>query len=336
MIFNAIPDLLSFNRFNRVTTNLKAQLDQTSIEAVTGRREDITKATGGDVGSALLLNKALSDIEDRTRIFSLTKTRISLTSESLSGARQVIDKIDIRGIAALTSGSSSGVTTIISEADTALRSTFSLLRVKSGDRSLFSGNATDQQPLADVDTLLADIRTIISAGPDNAAIQTALDTYFNDPAGGFQTNIYRGGDGNAPPVSLSGGVKADFTVRADDPAIKNLIRGLAVVAAADSAPFIRTSNDYEALFRSGTSSIATGETGVIELEANLGIALGSITRAEDLQAFEKITLTAAYNDATARDQFEAASQLKLLETQLEASYVLTARLSDLTLVNFVR
>lgn len=37
-----------------------------------------------------------------------------------------------------------------------------------------------------------------------------------------------------------------------------------------------------------------------------------------------------------RDQFEAAGELKALEAQLQASYTITARLSDLTLTNFIR
>jgi flagellar hook-associated protein 3 FlgL len=39
---------------------------------------------------------------------------------------------------------------------------------------------------------------------------------------------------------------------------------------------------------------------------------------------------------TTRDQYEAASELKQLETGLEAAYTLTARLSNLSLLNYMR
>jgi len=39
---------------------------------------------------------------------------------------------------------------------------------------------------------------------------------------------------------------------------------------------------------------------------------------------------------TSRDQYEAAAELKALEASLEASYMLTARLSQLSLMNFLR
>jgi len=37
-----------------------------------------------------------------------------------------------------------------------------------------------------------------------------------------------------------------------------------------------------------------------------------------------------------RDQFEAAAELKQLEVALESSYIITSRLSDLSLSNYLR
>ena len=37
-----------------------------------------------------------------------------------------------------------------------------------------------------------------------------------------------------------------------------------------------------------------------------------------------------------RDQYDAASELKQIEASLEAAYTLTARLSNLNLLNFLR
>jgi len=41
------------------------------------------------------------------------------------------------------------------------------------------------------------------------------------------------------------------------------------------------------------------------------------------------------NDLTARDQYEAATELQSLQTTLEASYLITARLSQLSLLNYL-
>jgi flagellar hook-associated protein 3 FlgL len=47
-------------------------------------------------------------------------------------------------------------------------------------------------------------------------------------------------------------------------------------------------------------------------------------------------LSAAFNSLTGRDQYEAVTELEQLETNLEAAYLVTTRLSNLTLLNFIR
>ena len=46
-------------------------------------------------------------------------------------------------------------------------------------------------------------------------------------------------------------------------------------------------------------------------------------------------MTEAFNQMTARDEYEAATELESLQTMLEASYLITARLSKLSLTNYL-
>ncbi len=336
MSLSAVPDLLSFTRLNRRTAALKERLEITSTEVVTGRFEDLTKATGGQLGSAHLLNKAIQDIDNRAELFKVTQTRMTLMGETLEGTRKTLDNMGTRAITVLTSNSNTGVSTLIEEAEASLRTVFTALQLNYGTRNLFSGDATSTQPLGDVNQLLIDVRAIVSAGPDVSTIEAALDTYFEDPTGTFQTTIYQGGQGNSTSVLLANDTRVDFTIRADDPSLKRVMRGLATIAAADLLPFDRFSEEFGELFAAASFQLNNGEAGVVELESKLGIGLQLISNSEDIQAAEKLTLTAAYSEITGRDQFEASTDLKQLETQLETSYLLTARLSQLTLTNFIR
>lgn len=336
MFMNAVPDLLQFRQMTRIGGELKQRLQTVSIEAVTGQREDITKATGGNVGGAHLLNKALQDIETRNELFQVTKSRLTLSGQVLKGARGTLDNMGVRVLTVLGSNSDSGVSTIINEAEAALKTVFSSLQINQGNRNLFSGDATTTPPLGDVNQLLTDVRAIVAAGPDLATINAGLDTYFNDPAGGFQTTIYQGGSGNSTPVLLANDTRLDFTIRADDPAIKSVMRGLAVIASADISPFDRFTDEYAELFDAGSFALNNGESGIVELESKLGIGLQLIANAEEVQEAERLTLTATYQEIVGRDQFEASAELKNIETQLEASYLLTAKLSELSLLNFIR
>ena len=336
MQLGGYPDLLSFTRRNRTTTDIKARLDIAAQEAVTGRKADLTEATNGRVGNAHLLNKALNDIEQSTRINSLSSTRIDLISQGISGARAALDGIDTKAIIALNTTNSPGIDTIADEAEANLRSVFTALNVKHGTRSLFSGDAPDQAPYAGADALLDDIRNIVTTAGSPADIETALNTYFDDPAGGFQTNIYTGGAGQSSPLHIGNGQTINLDVRGDNDTIKDVLRGLAVLATASNAGYAADSAEFADIFNSGITAIATGTTKLITLEANLGIHAETLNKADERNQFEALSLTAAYQAITGRDQFEAVAELTQLEVQLEGSYVITARLSDLTLTNFLR
>ncbi len=336
MLLTATPDLLSYQRQTRLTADLKARLETSSREATTGRREDITSVVGGDVGSVHLLQKALDDITQDSRINALSGARLDLMSSSLNGVRGVIGNLDTQALSAITIPDSLGIGTIARQAEANLRSTISLLGTAQGNRKLFSGDATDQIPLASPDKLLNDVRTIMQAGPDPVSIDAALDFYFDDPAGGFATEIYQGGSGNAPPSFLADGSKIEFGVRADDQALRDTLRGLAVLASVDSTGYELASNEFGAVFTGGVEFVSKGKNGIINLEANLGIYSGLLEKASQQQSTEKLTIAQTLNSVVGRDQFEAAAELKQLETQLEAAYLITARLANLNLSNFIR
>ncbi len=333
---NLSPDLLGFQRQTRLTANIKARLEQTSRESVTGRREDLITALGGDIGSVHLLQKSIDDIEQNERIYAITKSRLDLMSSSLSAMRGVMANIDTLALSAISTPDEFGIGTLSEQAEANLRSIFSLLGTAHGDRKLFSGDATDQIPLASADNLLSDIRAIMQSAQSPQAIEAALDTYFNDANGGFATNIYKGGTGNAPSIFLADGSRIEFPVRADDQAIKDALRGLAILASAKSSNFDITSNNFKDLFISGAGFVNKGKGGIVKLEGGLGIYSGLVENSAEQQQTERLALAKSLNALVGRDQFEAAAELKQLEGQLQASYLVTARLSDLRLTNFIR
>jgi len=111
-------------------------------------------------------------------------------------------------------------------------------------------------------------------------------------------------------------------------------RGMAVIATASEAPL--GEDGFRQVFLGGAASAANGETGLIETEGQLGILSETLAKSQERQAFEKISLSTAYQNLVGRDQFEAAAELKQLEVALESSYVITSRLSGLSLVNYLR
>ncbi|PHR57704.1 MAG: hypothetical protein COA43_11875 [Robiginitomaculum sp.] len=336
MLLSGFPDLLSFNRQTRQNSDIKARLEITSQEAVTGFRADPTAAMNGDIGGALLLQKALDDIEQDKRINTITSSRLGLMGSILTSARSAISDVGTQGLIAVATGNSFALDAAADTAEANLRNVFSLFNSAQGSRKLFAGEATDTLPLTSVDTLLTDIRAIISGSPTPASVESALETYFNDPSGGFATNIYQGGDKNAAPSILADGSRIEFTIRADNQAIKDTLRGLALLTLTRESGHDITSPEYEALYSQGTTLVEKGKSNMIKLESEIGISESLIEKIDTHQRSEKLVLSTAITGLIGRDQYEAATELQLLEAQLEASYLITSRLSNLSLLNFIR
>lgn len=334
MQISSFPDLLSYTRRNRTTAQIRDQLQIASEEAVTGLKSDMTAATDGDLGQAHLLKKAQSDIEQSQQINTLSKSRLDLMSGALTNTLETIDNIDSRAIIALHAENVFGTDAIISEARASVENIMSALSVRHGERNLFSGDQTDAPTFGKADVFLADIEGLISSAPDTASAMTAIDNYFSD-GGDFETRIYQGGDGNAPLLPIGNGRSLQVSVSGSHDSIKDLLKGLAIVATAKSALPEGDKESFNELVTNGASSITQATNGLVKLEAEIGILNQSLETASQKNESDAISLATSFQNLFGRDQFEAAAELQQLQVQLEASYAITARLSNLTLTNYL-
>ena len=72
------------------------------------------------------------------------------------------------------------------------------------------------------------------------------------------------------------------------------------------------------------------------MAGRVGVAEERMATVQARNEASDVTLNLAYNKLAGRDQFEAAAELSQLESQLQISFLATARLANLSLVNFLR
>ncbi len=211
-------------------------------------------------------------------------------------------------LSALGADHETGIATAARDAKAALDSAFSALNVRHGERYLFSGDATASVPFPDTDQLLADVRQMAIDATDAADFEARIDTYFNDPSGGWQQTIYQG----TPTASDS------ESVPGTDPAITKLISGLAVLAASGPDNGVALLKSENSVIHSATVRLSDGETALTMLRADKGVNQQRI--ADDLSALdtEETILNEAFNKIAGRDQYEAATELRELESLLPA------------------
>jgi flagellar hook-associated protein 3 FlgL len=320
------PNSLISAQFTQNITDLRQNISRTAEEATTGRYSDLAAHLSGRVGTAMLSQKALDDISFQREQLGQREARLDVTQRSLTLIHDRAQGIDISMQQALGSGNLANQGLAARDAKAALADVFSALNVRFGERYLFAGDATATQPLPSPDDLLADVRQMADAAADPAAFAAALDTYFNTPGGGWQQDIYGGTATASDPDAVTAG----------NPALLALITNLAVLAISDPADSPALISQNPGLVDTAAQGLTSGLTALTNLRADRGVVQEQLSVQKESLDIEETIFTSAFNALTARDQYEAAGALKELESSLEASYLLTSRLSSLSLLNFLR
>jgi flagellar hook-associated protein 3 FlgL len=305
---------------------LRDRIDTSSEEAVTGRYKDMTAHLSGRIGKAMLGQKAIDDVANERTQLTLKETRLDIIQQCLTAIDDNIGQLGVRMKSALGSEDFTARESVVRDAKAALASTFSVLNTRHGERYLFSGDATNTKPVGDVDIFLDDVRAMAASATDAADFAAQMDTYFNTPGSGWQANVYSGTATASDPASLTG----------TDPAVTQTLWGLAVLALSGSDETMPLFDGKSDALTGATDTLADGQAALTNARAERGILQAQIETSKSALDLEETVLTHSFNQMTARDQYEAASELKQLETSLEASYTLTARLANLSLLNFMR
>ncbi|GAB5459079.1 MAG: flagellar hook-associated family protein [Henriciella sp.] len=307
-------------------SDLRERMGNVSEEAVTGRRSDLTLHLGGQIGKAMLSQRALDDLTQQRTFLNLRETRLEAMQTQLALVQEASSGIGVEVTSALGSGDDRALDYAARDAESALTQIFASLNTQLGDRFLFSGDATATPTLGSSEQLIEDVRQIALTAIDEADFAANIDAYFNDPAGGWQQNIYQGSTQVSDPDAIT----------AIDPAITELISGLAVASLAKIDAAIPLFDTSSAPLEAASVRLLSGQTSLIERRGDLGLIQERISDQLSSLDVEETLLTKAFSDIAARDQYEAASELALLETNLEAAYLLTSRIAGLSLLNYLR
>jgi flagellar hook-associated protein 3 FlgL len=231
------------------------------------------------------------------------------------------------------------------DAKTALGQVMGALNVELSGRHLFAGAAAGA-PLAGPEVLLSDMQTLFS--PDLPGdppltvdqIMARVNAYF-DPAStaanSFNERIWRGVATNQPPVELSDGEFLDYAIRGDAGPLRDMMRGLAL--AATTVQFFDPAADTPEITQmlDGAGKVVVKATDdITRLRSDLGLAEGRIEAAQSRTTAQRATLELARADLVGVDQYDAATRVNTLQNQLQAIYAMTARSSQLSLLNFIR
>lgn len=149
-------------------------------------------------------------------------------------------------------------------------------------------------------------------------------------------NVYLGSVDGAPPLRDESGGTIHYAVTADHPGMRSMLRALSIAAVASDAPnFAGTSDQINLLREAGISAISAASD-IITLKETLGFAEGRIEGEKARTLAMRNVFEMERAAMTTPDPYEAAVKFEALQVQLQTIYTITARLSGLSLMNYLR
>lgn len=223
------------------------------------------------------------------------------------------------------------------QSHTSLERAVDALNAQVAGRSLFSGAATDSPALASADEILSALRAEVTGETTADGVIAAVKAWFDSPGGGFETLVYSGAPDAAGPVRLADDETLSLGITAADPGLRDMLRAFATAALLqDETVLSGNIAEKGKLARQSGEQVLTAERPLTALRAKIGGAQERIETILTENAAQTSLLEIARDEMIGIDPYEVATELEATRGRIEMLYAITARMSRLSLADFLK
>lgn len=343
---NTVGDLSTSFQLRRDNAFLKRSLSRISSEISSGRVNDLAGHLKGNFDHLGSLDRGLSRIDSFLTVIAETRLETQTMQQSLENMRYTADGLSNALLVAQGTENAMLVHNVGLDAYARFSSVISTLNTTIGGRHLFSGIAVDQPATVDAETMIAALEQAISDGfpplvigdppiPATTAedVESIVRTWFS-AGGGFETGGYTGST-PVPGTAISDNVELAPSVTANHQAMRGALVGFALGALVSRDLFPADLAENGRLARIAGEAVLESDSKLISLQAEVGASEGTIARTEARLRAEVEGFELSRTELIGVDPYEKAVELSNTEARLEALYALTARLSRLSLTNYL-
>ena len=330
-------------------------------QATTGRLADVGLTLGLRTSQSISLRSESESVARQLDTNAIISQRFSIMQNAMDSLAATGNSL-LSSLIANGSGEP-GTTANIDQAQASLQQFVGALNSSSGARFLFSGTATDQPSISfakaggggTVDTYFAGSQAQTATADafaaafgfdqDDAAVadisasdlEAFLDGPFEDlfttgATGGWTQNWSNAGDGTmVNRISDSESVKTSYS--ANDEAFRNIAKAYVMLSDLGNANMNESARQL--LTSRAIETLSKGLNQLTQLQAEIGGSQSRLDIADETLDARKNVLTISISDLEEVDQYEASTRVTGLQTLLETSYALTARISRLSLLNYL-
>ena len=334
MAFQPLSDLGRAFQARQHNTMLREKLYRLTDELSTGRVGDLGRHLGANADKLAHLDRVLTLSDGYLRSARTAESMLATMQTSLARLEDARGTLANTFVAANLSGREDDLTGAGVAATAAFDNVVNALNVRYGDTPLFAGRDIENGALSPSSTMLTQLRALAAGATDAADLTQRISDWFDLP-GGFDTTGYLGDTGGHLSRPIDEGERVTFDVRADDNAVRELLKTLAKAAiGADPATGLSL-GDRQDLMKTMAQDLFATSQDIVDLGARIGLS-------QQLAEQAAIRVESRYGDyailrnkMVSADPFETASALTEVEALLETHYRVTARISGLSLSRYL-
>jgi flagellar hook-associated protein 3 FlgL len=335
MTMVSIGDLAQSLALRQESLRLQSDLVRLSTELATGRKSDVTSAVAGDFGALGSIEASLS----RLGAYTLSGREAAMTTSAVQSVLETV-QTNLSGLAGpllitLDGGAEAAVDAAVADAEERFGSVIAALNTQIADRSIFAGSAVDGSALANAGIMLDALSAATTGETTATGVEAAVRAWFS-PGGGFDSIGYLGAGQPSGPARLAEDETVTQPVTAADPALREALAAMAMAALVDRGVLSGAASERAGLAQRAGEALLNAEAQVVGLRAEVGAREAQIDRTLVRNEASRASLELARTELLAADPFETATRLQEVEAQLEALFTVTARLSRLSLTEFLR
>ncbi len=336
MGLTTIGDMAQHMMLRRQTTSVKSDLDRLANELGSGMKSDVARYVQGDFSMLAGVERQLTVLDGYStaavdaRIFTETAQAVLGQVHTLSG------DLGADLLSATQSGLAATVDSVANSAANDFDAIVNALNGRASNRTLFGGTSTGGAALISPNDMMTQLSAAVAGALTISDIVAAVDDYFMTPGGGFETNAYLGNQNDLAPFRLGDTETAHFNIRADDTEMREVMRDTALGALVNDAGLNLDAIEKKQLMQIAGERLLTGQDSLIRVQADLGFNQERIETAETNISAQRSSLQMTQNEFLTVDSADVAGKLQAVQVQLEMVYTITARLSQLSLANYLR
>lgn len=328
----SVGDASLTNILARQGAELRGQVQRASQEVATGRPSDIGLALRGDFSPLLAIDASLSRLSAYASNTTDAAFQAAAQQSAIAGLSQLATGIGTTLLGAKDVSTPAQIETLGADAKGRLASAIGLLNTQASGRAVFSGTSTDVAPLGSLDDMLNALQTAATGATTAGQVSASVTSWFADPLG-FGA-FYRGGT----PLSsspIAPGETADLSTTAMDQTLRDTLAGFAMAALIDRGVLAGDASERARLAQRAGQQLVSTEEARTTLQARIGTVEAQIETARARNSAEKTALGILRSDIGSVDPYEAATRLQTVQSQLESLYLVTARVSRLSLAEYL-